>query len=85
MKRAWHPDELAQHWTLSPAELQLLGNKTGVTRLRFAVLLKTFQFEGRFPERRAEAAGGVVAHLAGQVGVPAEAYFEGRVERAHPA
>ena len=60
MKRAWHPDELAQCWTLNPDELELLGNKTGVTRLRFAVLLKAFQFDGRFPDRRGDVAGSVV-------------------------
>jgi len=27
----------------------LIGNKTGATRLRFAVLLKLFAAEGRFP------------------------------------
>ena len=48
MKQDWHPEELAQHWTLSPDERELLGNKTGATRLSFAVLLKTFQFDGRF-------------------------------------
>jgi hypothetical protein len=77
MKRAWHPNELAQCWTLGPEELELLSNKTGATRLRFAVLLKAFQFDGRFPDRRGEVAGSVVAHLANQIGVPAEAYFEG--------
>src|SRR5260370_34800315 len=77
MKRAWHPDELAQCWTLSPDELELLGNKTEVTRLRFAVLLKAFQFDGRFPDRRGDVADSVVAHLASQLGVPAEAYFDG--------
>jgi len=77
MKRAWHPDELAQCWTLNPDELELLGDKTGVTRLRFAVLLKAFQFDGRFPDRRPDVAGSVVAHLASQIGVPAEAYFDG--------
>src|SRR5260370_29726391 len=69
MNRAWHPDELAQCWTLSPDELELFSNKKGVTRLRFAVLLKAFQFDGRFPDRRADAAS--------QIGVPAEAYFDG--------
>jgi hypothetical protein len=77
MKRARHPDELAQCWTLSLDELELFSNKTGVTRLRFAVLLKAFQFDGRFPDRRADVAGSVVAHLASQIGVPAEAYFDG--------
>ena len=73
-----HPDELAQHWTLSADERELLGNKTGATRLSFAVLLKTFQFDGRFPDRREDVAGSIVAHLARQTGVPPEAYFEGK-------
>ena len=54
MKQDWHPGELAQHWTLSGEERALLGNKAGATRLSFAVLLKAFQFEGHFPERREE-------------------------------
>lgn len=32
MKQSWHPDELAQHWTLSGDERALLANKTGATR-----------------------------------------------------
>jgi hypothetical protein len=51
MKQDWHPDELIQHWTLSDEEYLLLGQKTGATRLAFAVLLKAFQYEGRFPMR----------------------------------
>jgi hypothetical protein len=27
MKQDWHPEELAQHWTLSAPELELLGTK----------------------------------------------------------
>jgi hypothetical protein len=27
MKQDWHPDELTQHWTLSPDERELLGHK----------------------------------------------------------
>jgi Domain of unknown function (DUF4158) len=77
MKQDWHPEELALHWTLSESELELLGAKTGATRLSFAILLKAFQFDGRFPGRREDVAGGVVAHLASQTGVPQEAYFEG--------
>ena len=77
MKQDWHPEELALHWTLSESELELLGTKTGATRLSFAILLKAFQFDGRFPDRREDVAGGIVAHLASQTGVPQEAYFEG--------
>ena len=70
------PNELAQHWTLSTDECELLGNKTGSTRLGFAVLLKSFQVEGRFPETREEVADTVVRHLAVQTGVPPGIYLE---------
>jgi hypothetical protein len=43
MKRDSSADELVAQWTLLPNELALLGNKTGATRLGFAVLLKFFQ------------------------------------------
>jgi hypothetical protein len=36
MKRVWTTDELVDHWTLGPADLSLLANKTGATRLGFA-------------------------------------------------
>jgi hypothetical protein len=49
VKRRWAPDELVEHWTLAPDELRLLANKTGSTRLGFALLLKFFRYEGRFP------------------------------------
>jgi hypothetical protein len=54
-----------------------VGYKTGATRLSFAVLLKIFQWEGRFPDRREDIAGSIVAHLASQTGVPPGAYFDG--------
>ena len=74
MKRLWTVEELAEHWTLNPDELGLLANKAGHTRLGFAVLLKFFQCEARFPESRQEVAGGVVAHIARQVGVETQEY-----------
>ena len=40
MKRQWEQEELIEHWTLHIEERALLGNKTGATRLGFAVLLK---------------------------------------------
>src|SRR5258707_10716032 len=46
MKQDWHPDELAQHWTLSAEERELLNTKTSATRLSFAILLKAFRFDG---------------------------------------
>jgi TnpA family transposase len=89
MKQAWHPDELAQHWTLSDDEYHLLGEKAGATRLACAVLLKAFQYEGRFPLRRDTIPVPVLAHLAAQVAVPLAAYatvdWDGRSARRHRA
>ena len=89
MKQAWHLDELTQHWTLSDDECLLLGEKTGATRLAFAVLLKAFQYEGRFPLRRDTVPVSVIGHLAAQVAVPLAAYatadWDGRSARRHRA
>jgi len=41
-------DELVDHFTLDPDELKLLRNKTGATRLGFA-LLRYLAWKGRFP------------------------------------
>src|ERR1700674_5362475 len=48
MKREWTDLEFAD-WTLLPSEAALLANKTGPTRLGFAILLKFFQYAARFP------------------------------------
>lgn len=69
MKRDWSAEELAEHWTFLPGERELLANKTGATRLGFAVLLKFFQLEGRFPRHPQEIHGAAVEYLAGQIGV----------------
>ena len=70
MKRQWEPEELIEQWTLLPADQMLLANKTGPTRLGFAVLLLYFQYEGRFPQQRHEVPRLVVRHIAAQVTVP---------------
>src|SRR6266487_358665 len=49
MKRMWDIEEVVEHFTLLPSDLELLANKTGATRLGFALLLKCFQYEARFP------------------------------------
>ncbi len=69
MQHAWPPDEHAPCWVLSDRERTLSANKTGPTRLAFALLLKAFQLAGCFPDRRDDIAENVVAHLARQVGV----------------
>jgi TnpA family transposase len=67
MKRQWDIEELIEQFTVVPDELHLLGNKTGATRLGFAILLKYFQCEGRFPAGRHEVPTAVVEYLAHQL------------------
>ena len=71
MKPDRSADELVAHWTLLPNELALLGNKTGATRLGFAVLLKFFQADGCFPSHPQEISVTAVDYVALQAGVPA--------------
>ena len=63
MKRHWRTDELVEHWTLLLRETELLTNKTGATRLGFAVLLKFFQLEAYLPQQ-ASAVPRVVEFIA---------------------
>lgn len=42
MKRNLELDELIEHFTILPNEMKLIENKTGETRIGFAVLLKFF-------------------------------------------
>ncbi len=88
MKREWTDLEFAD-WTLLPSEAALLANKTGPTRLGFAVLLKFFQYAARFPFSMQEVPATAVAYIARQVGVPAEEFlrydWEGRAVKYHRA
>jgi len=76
-------------WTLRAADRALLGNKSGATRLGFAVLLKLFQADGRFPRRAEDVPAITVETVARQVGVPAAAWtgydWRGRTIEYHRA
>lgn len=73
MRREWSPDELIESWTLVGQDWTLVGNKSGATRLGFAVLLKFFELEARFPRGADELPAQVVAYIAEQVQVDAAA------------
>jgi hypothetical protein len=89
MKRQWENEELIQNWMLSAWDLAQLGNRIGATRLGFAVLLKFFQHQGRFPAFKNEVADQVISFVAAQVGVVPEAYLQydwnGRTIKDHRA
>lgn len=74
MKQDWSPEELAQHFTLTMPERQFLGFKTDAAELSLAVLLKTFQHDGRFPIRPHIIPHSIVTFLAQQLRLPAELF-----------
>lgn len=89
MKRVWTDEDLGISWQIWPEELPLVKNKRGATRLGFAVLLKFFQVEGRFPSGPLEVPAQAIRYLAEQVGVEAEEWnvypWEGRAVKYHRA
>jgi hypothetical protein len=64
VRQDWEPEELAGAWTLMDEDWQLVGNKTGPTRLGFAVLLKFFEPEARFSRDPEEVPAAAVAYVA---------------------
>jgi hypothetical protein len=89
MKQHWGTDELVEHWTLLPRETELLTNKTGATRLGFAVLLKFFQLEAYFPQHASAVPTVAVEFIAKQVKVAPEQFeqyqWRGRTIEYHRA
>jgi hypothetical protein len=69
VRREWEPEDLIASWTLLDDDWRLVGNKTGVTRLSFAVILKFFAIEARFSRRAGEVPKAAVDYVAGQVRV----------------
>ncbi|MET9387019.1 Tn3 family transposase [Streptomyces sp. NPDC002928] len=50
MRQDWEPEDLIEGWTLLEDDMKRLRNKSGANRLGFAMLLKFFEVEARFPE-----------------------------------
>jgi hypothetical protein len=69
VRAEWEPDELIGVWTLVKSDWDLIANKAGVTRLGFAVMLKFYEIEGRFPAYREEVPQAAVAYLGSLVKV----------------
>ncbi|HLI52537.1 MAG TPA: DUF4158 domain-containing protein, partial [Thermomicrobiaceae bacterium] len=89
MRREWAPEELIASWTLIDRDRELLGKKSGATRLGFALLLKFFDLEARFPAHVSELPAAAIEYVTEQVKVPAEALVEyswsGRAIKYHRA
>lgn len=87
-RRRWTHEELAEAWTLGPDEHALLAGKRGASRLGFAIVLRFFAREGRFPAPE-EIDAADVEYVASQVDVPAAEYqtydHRGRTAEYHRA
>ncbi len=55
MKQNWERDELIEHFTILLNEMTLIELKSGENQLGFAVLLKFFQHQARFPTHPSSA------------------------------
>jgi hypothetical protein len=73
MHSDWTPDDVIEHFTLSSAEFEFLGNSAPHNHLGKALLLKFFQYEYRFPEGIAEIHSTIIEYVAQQLDVPATA------------
>ena len=71
MRVEWEPDELIGAWTLVEGDWELIANKAGATRLGFAVILKFYEIEGRFPAYSEEVPAAAVEYVASLVKVEA--------------
>ena len=89
VRREWELGDLIECWTLDEVDVGLLANKSGATRLGFALLLKHFELEARFPRRAADVPDAAVGFVAGQVGVAAAEFaaydWAGRTVKNHRA
>ncbi len=87
VRREWDPEDLIACWTLVDGDRGLVGNKRGPTRLGFALMLKFFELEARFPRHAGELPPAAAEYVASQVGIGPEALagyrFSGRTFEYH--
>jgi Domain of unknown function (DUF4158) len=74
VQREWEAEELIGAWTLLDRDWRLVGNKTGPTRLGFALMLKFYEIEGRFPAYPEEVPPASVEYIASLVKVSPAAF-----------
>lgn len=87
MRRDWDIDALITSWSLVKADWDLIANKYGATRLGFAVMIKYFEIESRFPRHRGEVPAAAVEFVASQVKVDSSQFgayeLSGRTAEYH--
>jgi hypothetical protein len=89
MRREWRPEDVIACCTMGGDDWELLGNKTGATRLGFGLLLKFFELEVRFPRHGGEVPKAAIDYVAEQLKVDprlfAEYDWSGRSIKGHRA
>ena len=87
MRRLWSADELAKRWSLEPGDEALLVGLPDAGKLGLVAQLSFWRCHGAFPDEEADLAPAVIAHLARETGVAAEALdgydWTGRTGRRH--
>jgi len=87
MKRNWELEELIDCFTFLPNELKEISNKSGKTRIGFAIMFKFFQNEVRFPNYKSEIPKAVIEYIGKQIDTSPELFeqydFEGRAFYYH--
>jgi len=82
-------DELIDRWTLVGEELGLVATKRGPAKLGFALMLRFYTEQGRFPRGRSEIPDESVEYVARQVVIDRTEIafydFAGRTSKAHRA
>jgi hypothetical protein len=76
MKKHWQLDELIDHFTLIEPEKQLVESKYSNTQLGFAVLMKCFQHEARFPAKPSDVPKAVINFISKQLKIPSDMFVQ---------
>jgi hypothetical protein len=71
VRREWELDDLIASWTLVDADQELLVRLHSGGGLSFALMLKFFEIEGRFPRHPGEVPPAAVDFVARQLGFEA--------------
>ncbi len=89
MRQQWKPAELIDNWTLGDEEISLINaiSKNDYNRFGCGLLLKYFQVEGKFPNRKQDIPKVVIEHVAEQMHVQSSIFqqyeLQGRAAKRH--
>lgn len=89
MNQPWDDEDIIHYFTLLPSEVSFLGKNEPHNHLGKALLLKFFQWDGRFPEDPAELPVAAIDYVAHQLNVSPESIkiykWQGRSIKDHRA